>query len=185
MYIFARIYICTVSLRSIKNIYIYIRTCTCAVIYCTYTYASPIIYIRTYTCWSRSEYVHMCMQCDVYVYLCMYVLEPCKYAGLRSRWWFCHNEIETRPSSFPPPLHISPWDGWFFFTHEWLLQILPLDEGICLMCKSFVKGQYLRWLQLSRLVFACHKPSSIFANCQYLPQSFEVISLSQKSNQIN
>ena len=71
------------------------------------------------------------------------------------------------------------------FTHEWSLQLLPFDEGIYLMCKSFVKGQYLRWLQLSRLVFACHKPSSIFANCQYLPQSFEVISLSQKSNQIN
>ena len=161
------------------------------VIYCTYTYALPIVYIRTYTCALISARIHVHVMWCVYLTVCylhecilvMYVLEHCKYAGLRSRWWFCHNdEIETRPSSFPPPLHISPWDGWFFFTHEWLLQILPLDEGICLMCKSFVKGQYLRWLQLSRLVFACRKASSIFANCQYLPQSFEVISLPQKSN---
>ena len=49
------------------------------------------------------------------------------------------------------------------FTHEWSLQLLPFDEGIYLMCKSFAKGQYLRWLQLSRLVFACRKVSSIFA----------------------
>ena len=66
------------------------------------------------------------------------------------------------------------------FTHEWSLQLLPFDEGIYLMCKSFAKGQYLRWLQLSRLVFACRKPSSIFANCQYSPQSFEAVSLHQK-----
>ena len=34
------------------------------------------------------------------------------------------------------------------FTHEWSLQLLPFDEGIYLMWKSFVKGQYLRWLRL-------------------------------------
>ena len=117
------------------------------------------------------------------VCLCMYVLEHCKRAGLRSRWWFCHNEIETRPPSSPPPLHISSWDGWFY---SWMIAAaLALWWGDLFDVKSFVKGQYLRWLQLSRLVFACHKASSIFANCQYLPQSFEVISLSQKSNQIN
>ena len=66
-----------------------------------------------------------------------------------------------------------------WINHEWSLRRLPPDEGICLMCKSFVGGQYLRWLQLSRLVFACHKAPPIFA---VSPQSFEVISLPQKSN---
>ena len=51
------VYICTVSLRSIKNIYIYIRTCTCAVIYCTYTYASPIVYIARI---HVPQYLHVC-----------------------------------------------------------------------------------------------------------------------------
>ena len=113
----------------------------------------------------------------------MYMLEHCKYAGLRSRWWFCHDDIETRPPSSPPSLHI--------FFMRWVVLLMndrcsscPLMRGfiwcgnplskanICGGCDYWI-GDCLSW------------PLSIFANCRYLPQSFEVISLSQKSNQIN
>ena len=145
-----------------------------------YTYALPIVYIRTYTCCSISARIHVHVMCCVYICVCM-CWNTVNMPGCGRDGGFVtmvklrlDHYLSRRPCTF-----LHEMGG---FTHEWSLQLLPLYEGICLMCKSFVKGQYLRWLQLSRLVFACHKTSSIFANCQYLPQSFEVISLPQKSN---
>ena len=90
------------------------------------------------------------------VYLCMYVLEPCKYAGLRLRWGpVTYDVIVTRPSSFSPPLYLSPWS-----LHE-VYNIAVGGKG-----KSCVKGRV-----------CCHKPPPIFA---IVPQSFEAVSLHQK-----
>ena len=65
----ARIHICTVSLRSIKNIYI--ARIHVPVIYCTYTYALPIVYIRTYTCALISARIHVHVMWCVYICVCM------------------------------------------------------------------------------------------------------------------
>ena len=154
------------------------------------------IYIRTCTCACNILHVHICIAHNIYPHVHMFVwIQTCIH--VHEMWCvyicvcMCWNPVNMqgcgRDGGFVtmklrldhhlprrPCTFLHEMGG---FTHEWSLQLLPLDEGICLMCKSFVKGQYLRWLQLSRLVFACHKPSSIFANCQYLPQSFEVISL--------
>ena len=106
--------------------------------------------ICTYTC-----------ACNVMcVYLCMYVLGHCKYAGLRSRWGpVTYDVIVTRPSSFSPPLYLSPWSLHEVYMKFTILRLV--EKG-----KSCVKGRV-----------CCHKPLPIFA---IVPQSFEAVSLHQK-----
>ena len=94
------------------------------------------------------------------VYLCMYVLEPCKYAGLRSRWCpVIYDVIVTRPSSFSPSLYLSPWSLHEVYMKFTILRLV--EKG-----KSCVKGRV-----------CCRKPPPIFA---IVPQSFEAVSLHQK-----
>ena len=122
----------------------------------------PIIYLHVYICTAHNIYPH--------VYICPNI---CTYTY-------------ALPIIYPHVYICTAAAALAHASMKWVVLIMndrcnacPPDEGICLMCKSFVGGQYLRWLQLSRLVFACHKAPPIFA---VSPQSFEVISLPQKSN---
>ena len=82
-------------------------------------YVCMYLYVHIYVCMYVYMYICICicMYICIYVYVCicmyiiyMYVLEPCKYAGLRSRWCpVTYDVIVTRPLSFSPPLYLSPW----------------------------------------------------------------------------
>ena len=113
----------------------------------------------------------------------MYMLEHCKYAGLRSRWWFCHDDIETRPPSSPPSLHI--------FLMRWVVLLMndrcsscPLMRGFIWcgnpLSKAIICGgcDYCDWcLPVIAFINICQLP--IFAT-----KLWSYIT-SQKSNQIN
>ena len=131
----ARIHICTVSLRSIKNIYI--ARIHVPVIYCTYTYALPIVYIRTYTCCSISARIHVHVMCCVYICVCM-CWNTVNMPGCGRDGGFVtmvklrlDHHLSRRPCTF-----LHEMGG---FTHEWSLQLLPFDEGIYLMWNPLSK----------------------------------------------
>ena len=89
----------------------------------------------------------------------MYMLEHCKYAGLRSRWWFCHDDIETRPPSSPPSLHI--------FFMRWVVLLMNDRCSSCPLMRGFI------W---------CGNPLSkanICGGCDYCDWCLPVISLYQ------
>ena len=143
MYIFARIYICTVSLRSIKNIYSHVYMCRnilhvhICIAHNMYLYVHMFFWIQT--C------IHVHVMWCVYICVCM-CWNPVNMPGCGRDGGFVtmklrlDHHLPRRPCTF-----LHEMGG---FTHEWSLQLLPFDEGIYLMWKSFVKGQYLRWLRL-------------------------------------